>query len=73
MSLIRQRPFVVLAGAVAARHGKRVAGDGTVDLDAVAGAQRGVELDQLVEDADLLRIEVDGREIGRASCRERVS
>ena len=56
------RSIVVVPDAVTARHGLRIAGDSAVDFDAITGAQGGFELDDLAEDADFLRVQIDVRE-----------
>lgn len=55
--------WLVIFSLIAPRNGLRVGNDGPIDLDPVAGLQRGIELDQAPENADLLRLEVDMRKL----------
>ena len=52
--------LIIIALAIAARDGLRVAGNRTVDLDPVARLEGRVEFHQAAENAHLLSFQVDG-------------
>ena len=54
--------ILVTAHAIAARHGLRVAGDGAVDFYSITRAKDRLGFNNLAENTDLLRREIDVRE-----------